>query len=274
VGGIINGAACEVPVNLNGVAVSGTNGGAKGKDPRGGSTATTPADPATAAEAHDKNQHATTATATTTRHETPFNAVQQGGAVIDIYAYHRGREGRELRDEATGDLLYGDVEASDTNHHSGDKEPKTMTTAVIIKFPLEESEAEPERELQSESPSQSQRCGPSVCSNNSSSSINSSSNSKKRIRYYRERVQWNLADPETPNPAVFAAGIAQDFGLSYTQMLDLVESIQRQLTAFVQEQCTYAPAHVLRPQQQQEKPAALAPHLYYDVTGTGQKGGS
>ena len=197
--------------------------------------------------------------------------------MIDIYAYHRGREGRELRDEATGDLLYGDVEASDTNHHSGDKEPKTMTTAVIIKFPLEESEAEPEpeRELQSESPSQSQRCGPSVCSNNSSSSINSSNNSKKRIRYYRERVQWNLADPETPNPAVFAAGIAQEFGLSYTQMLDLVESIQRQLTAFVQEQCTYAPAHVLRPQQQQqEKSAALAPHLYYDVTGTGQKGGS
>jgi len=46
----------------------------------------------------------------------PFKVLQHGGAKLDMYAYHRGREGRELRDESTGELLCGDVEPSDTNH--------------------------------------------------------------------------------------------------------------------------------------------------------------
>lgn len=220
------------------------------KDPPGG-TATNETN------SHDNNSTSKDASSSITEQVGPFRALQQEGKVLDVYAYHRGREGRELRDETTGELLCGDVEATDTNHHSGDKEPKTLTTTVTIKFPLEDEAAVSDSEP-------SQRSG-------SPQKLDGKAGGRP-IRYYKEAIQWNLADPETPNPMVFAAGIGQDFGLSYAQMLDLAESIQKQLAAFVAEQCTYAPALVLRPQQ--EKPVARAPHLYFDVTGTGQLGGT
>lgn len=207
---------------------------------------------------HDKNGNRSANLANNiliTEEVEPFKALQHGGAVLDVYAYHRGREGRELRDETTGELLCGDVEPSDTNHHPGDKEPKSMTTSVTIKFPLEN-----ENDLDAEMESLQQ------------SGSFDDANSNKRMRYYRDVLQWNLADPATPNPMTFAAGIAEDFGLTYTQMMDLVESIQRQLNAFIHEQCMYAPALVLRPHQ--EKPPPLAPNLYFDVNGTGLQGGT
>ena len=58
---------------------------------------------------------------------------QESEEVLDIYTYHRGREGMELRDEETGNLLCDLPKPTDTNHNS--KEPDTATP-VQMQFPL------------------------------------------------------------------------------------------------------------------------------------------
>jgi Bromodomain len=167
-----------------------------------------------------------------------FKALQDDGKTLDIYAYHRGREGSELRDEQTGELLW-DAVSSDTNHAAD--EPKSLIAIVTIQFPLEQ-----ETDLQS--------------------------GAEQEIRYYREAMQWDLTHPETPNPLIFATGIAQDFGLSHTQTWELAESIQSQLLAFVHENCAYA-SPVLISREQHDKPALMVPHLYGECTGFLQQGG-
>jgi Bromodomain len=62
-----------------------------------------------------------------------FRAHKNG--VLDIFTYHRGREGMELRDEDSGELLC-DVEPTDTNF-SWD-EPK-MVAMIQFTFPLTEN---------------------------------------------------------------------------------------------------------------------------------------
>lgn len=169
-----------------------------------------------------------------------FKALQDDGKTIDIYAYHRGREGFELRDEQTGELLC-DTEPSDTNHAVDD--PKSLIANVTIMFPLVQvTECSESCDLQ-------------------------------ETRYFRESVQWDLTDPQTPNPIVFAAEIAQDFGLSYPQTWDLAESIQSQLHAFVHENCANA-SPALIGMEEQDKPVSMTPHLYGEVTGFLQEGGS
>ena len=140
----------------------------------------------------------------------------------------------ELRDEQTGDLLC-DVKATDTNHNAD--EPKTLSTTVNIQFPLEEGVSE-------------------------------------ETRYYKESLQWDLTDPETPSPRLFAARIAEEFGLSYTQTSDLVDSIQIQLHKFVHDTCAYALPVLLNMPPQQDKTTAMVPHLYGEVTGFQQQGGT
>jgi hypothetical protein len=58
-------------------------------------------------------------------------ALREDGS-LDIYVYHRGREGMEPRDEATGELLC-DVPQTDSNYKLD--EPK-LSLQVIVSFPL------------------------------------------------------------------------------------------------------------------------------------------
>lgn len=60
-----------------------------------------------------------------------------GEQVLDMYTYHRGREGMEYRDEETGCWLSDLPQPTDTNHHQ--KEPDT-SVSVKIEFPLSNSQ--------------------------------------------------------------------------------------------------------------------------------------
>jgi hypothetical protein len=161
-----------------------------------------------------------------------FTAVQEenGEMVLDLLAYHRGREGMEMRDEKTGDLLE-DLEPTDTNHSSD--EPKTFLATIQIEFPINET-----------------------CN-------------------YRDTISWDLLEPTNPSPAMFATNIAKEFGLSYTQCMDLAESIQSQLGAFVHDNYGYSTPILLHPTHPAgTKPPPTVPVLYGEVTGLSQVGGS
>lgn len=175
-----------------------------------------------------------------------FKALQDDGKTLDIYAYHRGREGFELRDELTGDLLC-DTDPVDTSHAAAD-DHKSMIVAVMIQVPIEHETTD--------------------------SNDTTGAEAQKEIRYFRDSIQWDLADPETPNPMLFAAEIAQDFGLSYPQTWDLAESIQTQLQAFVHENFAYVAPMLITREQQQDKATPMVPLLYGEVTGFLQQGGT
>lgn len=110
--------------------------------------------------------------------------------------------------------------------------PKSLVTSVVIEFPLEETD---------------------------------------KGRKYRETLEWDLSCPEMPTPIHYAMQVGEQFGLSYSQTMDLAESIQKQIETFCHSQCSYTPALLL--DSPQPKPSPLAMHLYGDVTGMGQTGG-
>lgn len=110
--------------------------------------------------------------------------------------------------------------------------PRSWVTSVLIEFPLEDT-------------------------------------GKKRR--YKELLDWDLSSPSMPTPTMYAMEVAQQFGLSYSQSMDLAASIQKQLQTFCSAHCAYTPAVLL--ESQQPKPSPLACYLYGEVTGFGQTGG-
>lgn len=166
-----------------------------------------------------------------------FRALDERG-VLDMYTYHRGREGIELRDEDTGELLCDVPHATDTNR--GLDEPK-LTTTIEIKFPLEDDHHE------------------------------DSGTNKQPLRFYKERIPWDFTDPEMPTPAALAADVAENFGLSFKQMLDLADSIQTQLRSFVQQNCSYSAALTAKDSSGNSRDThqpSVAFDLYGDVTNS------
>ena len=123
---------------------------------------------------------------------------------LDIYAYHRGREGMEPRDPATGELVC-DVQPTDTNYKLD--EPR-LTLTVTVKFPLVEEE-------------------------------DIKRGNKADWPMYEDVIPWNLGDPETPTPMEFAANTAETFGLSFGQTVDLATTIEMQIMRHLKEHCGY-----------------------------------
>lgn len=119
--------------------------------------------------------------------------------VLDMYAYHRGREGFEPRNPGTSELLMP-LEPTDTND---DVDAPRPTVQVKIEFPLGDEDPESEKAM------------------------------------YREIVPWDLSNPEFPSPMLFASNLATEFGLDYAQTLDLGLSIQQQIEAFVRQNHNY-----------------------------------
>lgn len=138
-------------------------------------------------------------------YECRVESLNQDG-VLDMYSYHRGREGFEPRDPETGELRCP-LEATDTNH--GYDAPR-LSLKLTIEFPLDDG-------------GDSQR-------------------SEGKVPTYKETIPWDLADPTTPSPLVYANDIANEFGLKYGQMLDLALSIQSQIDTHLQQTCTYSAA--------------------------------
>ena len=66
--------------------------------------------------------------------------------------------------------------------------------------------------------------------------------------HFIETVKWDLADPSTPSAEEYAAGIATEFGLNFAQAMDLKESIERQISAFIRSKPQYhAPIPLVDP---------------------------
>jgi len=56
---------------------------------------------------------------------------------------------------------------------------------------------------------------------------------------FRDEITWDLSDPSTPTPMIYATDIAAEFGLSLNQTLDLAASIQSQIDKFVSNTLPY-----------------------------------
>eukprot|EP00522_Entomoneis_paludosa_P013983 CAMPEP_0172450268 /NCGR_PEP_ID=MMETSP1065-20121228/8684_1 /TAXON_ID=265537 /ORGANISM="Amphiprora paludosa, Strain CCMP125" /LENGTH=1280 /DNA_ID=CAMNT_0013202047 /DNA_START=99 /DNA_END=3944 /DNA_ORIENTATION=- len=119
---------------------------------------------------------------------------------LDMYTYHRGREGREPRDEETGHWMTDVPEPTDTNHHH--KEPDTNVT-IQIQFPLSDNQV------------------------------------------FRDTITFDLMEKSQSGTTSLqlASDIAVEFGLSYSETIDLAESIQGQLRTFHREHNPYAVPH-------------------------------
>jgi hypothetical protein len=91
-------------------------------------------------------------------------------------------------------------------------------------------------------------------------------------RFYRESVVWDLGSPHTPTPLQFATGVAQAFGLSFAQTLELQQSIQDKLRDFVNGNCAYPPPIVLESDTAQSKPPLIVSTLYGEATGDREGG--
>lgn len=160
--------------------------------------------------------------------------------MLDMYTYHRGREGMEPRDPDSGELLC-DVEPTDTNHYWDT--PKLNAT-IVIDFPLEdEDEYERTAARLEEKESETAR--------------------------YKETMTWDLSDSNTTTPQVFARNVAEEFGLSFGQTMDLALSIQQQLDAHVLQNCTYSAPVTLKDPSDNDRPITLPPrfaHRYGEAT--------
>lgn len=211
-----------------------------------------------------------------------FNAVDNDGNLIDIRAYHRGREGAEIRDKQTGELLFDGKIATDSNYGI-DTEPKALHALVTIQFPIDDDNAstkdynESSKKFTDES-----RATPRFNNRGNNNKGNCAmSDRKASCRYFSETIRWNLADVNCPTPMAYAAGVAQEFGLSYVQTSDLAESIQNQLQKFIQDNCTHTAPVALRgilsssPSQHtlDFRPSQMVPTLYGEVTGSLEIGG-
>jgi hypothetical protein len=87
---------------------------------------------------------------------------------------------------------------------------------------------------------------------------------------FKETVLWDLKDPDTLTPMLFATRTAETFGLSMKETLELAESIQRQLRDVVSERCKYSTAIPIKADMLgslRDRPAPRLHSLYGDVIG-------
>jgi Bromodomain len=148
---------------------------------------------------------------------------------LDIFTYHRGREGMELRDDETGNLLCDVPEPTDTNNINvgitgscNEQGPKLLAT-VTIRIPIVQNnihELHQEEVLDDDHETQQQQ-------------------QQQQHSYFWETIKWDLEDADTASPMAVAANIAENFGLSFAETLQVAESIQIQLRAFCAEHAGY-----------------------------------
>ena len=158
-----------------------------------------------------------------------IQSIQDG--VLDIYSYHRGREGMEPRDPESGELLCAQA-VTDTNH---DWDAPKMVVNIVIQFPLDDDDED-------DGPVDNTKEGEEKVGEDNQDEIDAATtslNNSTRL-YYRETIDWDLSNTSTQSPMDFAGDVAKEFGLSFGQMMDLATSIQKQIDGFVQQQFTYS----------------------------------
>ncbi len=161
-------------------------------------------------------------------YECQVEALSSDGA-LDMYSYHRGREGLEPRDPESGDLRCP-LPASDTNYNY---DAPRLSCSVTIEFPLHDDSPD------------------------------------NNLAVYSETLSWDLLDPTTPSPLIFANGIAIEFGLKYGQMLDLAFSIEAQIESHLQQTLSYFPPISTEDptgMERQNAGSSIQTHRYGQVT--------
>jgi hypothetical protein len=150
--------------------------------------------------------------------------------ILDMYTYHRGREGEEPRDEETGQLLC-DVDPTDSNYGW---EPPNLTIMINVAFLLTDTNDAANDKGDSKADD-----GHDSVGSHEKKGCAQRSRQESGPEEYRETIEWDLADPKTLTPLCFATGVGEEFGLNACQTLDLAESIQKQINDFVQNKVSY-----------------------------------
>ncbi len=211
--------------------------------------------------------------------------------LIDIYTYHQGRVGDEVRDPKTGELLC-DSDPVDTNHRWV---PPKMLAKVTVSFPLGDPDEEEYQDsdlsdeegddennhnkggiqgvdlMMRNSPTRSS-LGKSRYRSSASDKVGKSAD--KELPRFVQTVDWDLGDPSTPTAEEYAANIASEFGLTFPQTMDLKESIQKQLADFTHRQTHFfAPIKILDCYGNERPNAAFGPAERHcgSVCGSGNK---
>jgi hypothetical protein len=175
--------------------------------------------------------------------------------VLDLYAYHQGREGMEARDADTGELLFCQ-QVTDTNH---DFDAPKSTFPIEIEFPLEDDDDDEvdgdniENNNNDNRNSRNNFINGSGGNNNTSATavLTGRSSKKKNVAMYREIMTWDLLDPNTPTPLAFAASIGNEYGLSFGQTMDLAARIDKQIERHVAETSNYREPIAIRENTQE-----------------------
>jgi hypothetical protein len=187
--------------------------------------------------------------------------------MLDWYTYHRGRAGQEQRDEETGDLLYDLPVAMDTNHHMVD-EPTWSTAKVSLRFPLEDQRREDHALVDRRKPMFREAIHWDWLGGNH---VTTDADGQDSSGGDTLQAQFSLLER---SPMQVAASMAEEFGLSFSEAMDLAESIQGQLRSWAREEAAYAPPVLAADASgnKRERPIATLIELYGNVSGM-HKGG-
>ena len=216
--------------------------------------------------------------------ENNVDSGQKTETILDMYAYHQGREGMEARDAETGELLCTQ-QVTDTNH---DFDAPKSTFPVRIEFPLEDEDEMDENDFGDNGTTSAKRldAGNQNFENEHGKNNNAiqptaakSSIKKKIVAKYQETLTWDLLDPNTPTPHAFAISIGTEYGLSFGQIMDLAARIDKQIQKHVTETSHYRePIATREPIQELTQPRKLGPirqpYRFDQVLRTGKAGGT
>jgi hypothetical protein len=175
------------------------------------------------------------------RFEIEIKTIQEDGSVHPG-AYHRGIISEEPRFKGRGYLLC-DTDPTDTNH--GWDEPD-LKLKVKIEFPLGDLDCSDDEdsnlrsvEEAKQAPRRNARRGESMKFVSETERREKREEKLAELPHFRDTVEWDLSNPKTPTPMVYAADIAAEFSLSFCRTLDLARLIQKQIDDFVKESVNY-----------------------------------
>jgi hypothetical protein len=181
-------------------------------------------------------------------------------------AYHRGIEGEEPRNKTTGQL-YKDVGMTDTNY-AWDILPRDCIIPIRIQFPLSEPDSDHDMSEEQNSISvvkqrRNERRSKSAMLLTESQRQAQRESKDANLVIFDDTIQWDLSNPNTPTPIVYATNLGAEFGLSFLRILDLARSIQSQIDEFVRDYVIYhVPISALDPYEQQRSKSGLQPLKY------------
>jgi hypothetical protein len=135
------------------------------------------------------------------------------------------------------------VGITDTNY-AWDILPKDCIIPIRIEFPLSEPEVIDHEMAQGKDSSSvkgrnhDRRCKSPMLHTQSQLRAKRESIEADLVTF-RDTIRWDLSNPNTPTPIVYATNIGVEFGLPSLRILDLARSIQNQIDEFIRDYVIY-----------------------------------